>query len=355
MNFKLFRRGSILLGLVLCPGVGLLFAQSVPATTPSSPPPTQPANVPAAPVTGVPAAQAFGVPATAVVRTPSNVPSTFTIGQTSQSYVVCAGDTLDISVYDAPDLSVKSVVTDRGEVYLPLVKRVHVAGLTVEKVQAQIESALQSGGFMNDPLVRVIVTDYAHGVDMLGEVARPGTYPVAGSKRLLQLLTEAGGTTASAGPEITIRRSPDGRLENIALSSDPTDLLTADTWVNQGDIVIVPKAGVVYVVGEVLSPSGYAMQDRTDYTILKVVAMSHGTTKLAKLSGVKIIRKGPTGLTEVPVALDKVEALKAPDIVLKPDDIVFVPSSRGKAAAYRSAELAVSLASAAAVIGITRF
>ena len=345
LQLQILRRCLILLGLTLCPGLGLLSAQTTPAV-----------NHPAAqqaiqPITPRPATKN-----TSTSTTTATVPSTTTYGQTPVGYVVSPGDTLDISVYDSPDLSVKATVTEQGEVYLPLVKRVHVGGLTIEKAQTQIEQALQTGGFINDPLVRVAVTDYAHGVDMLGEISKPGTYPVSGSKRLLQLLTEAGGTTANAGSEVTIRRATDGHVQTVPLSSDPTNLLLADTWVNQGDTVIVPKAGVVYVVGEVNQPSGFAMQDRTDYTVLKLIAMAHGTTKFAKTSEVKIVRKAATGsLTEIPVPLNKIVALKSPDVTLQPDDIVFVPTSKAKTTGAKTAEIAASLITGVAIIGFERF
>ena len=341
LQLHILRRCLILLGLTLCPGLGLVSAQTTPAV---NHPAAQPAIQPVTPQ-----------PATKNTAS-ATVPSTTTYGQTPMGYVVSPGDTLDISVYDSPDLSVKATVTEQGEVYLPLVKRVHVGGLTIEKAQTQIEQALQAGGFINDPLVRVAVSDYAHGVDMLGEISKPGTYPVSGSKRLLQLLTEAGGTTANAGSDVTIRRATDGHVQTVPLSTDPTNLLLADTWVNQGDTVIVPKAGVVYVVGEVNQPSGFAMQDRTDYTVLKLIAMAHGTTKFAKTSEVKIVRKAATGsLTEIPVPLNKIVALKSPDVILQPDDIVFVPTSKAKTTGAKSAEIAASLIAGIAIIGFERF
>lgn len=291
--------------------------------------------------------------AAAGVSGTSNVAGVSSLGQTS--YVISAGDTLEITVYDAQDLSDKSVVNGRGDIYMPLVDHVHVAGLNVEDAQTVIEHALQMGGFVKSPHVRVAVAEYAHGVTVMGEVVKPGIYPISSSQKLFDVLTEAGGPAATAGQRVTVTHFPAGTQETVELSYDPADLVKNDVWVHQGDTVVVAKAGVVYIVGEVLQPSGFVMQDRTDYTVLKVVAMAHGTTKIAKLSQVKIVRKTPAGLTEIPVSLDRILASKSPDVALLPDDIVFVPKSKGKNAAYTGADVAVSMISGLGIIAVTRF
>jgi polysaccharide export outer membrane protein len=108
---------------------------------------------------------------------------------------------------------------------------------------------------------------------------------------------------------------------------------------------------VVYVVGEVSRPSGFLM-DSDNLTVLKVIALAGGTTRIAKLNGVKIIRKGPEGMTETPVQLKKMLEAKAIDIPLKPEDIVFVPSSASKVVMNRSIDVAVQAAGAASIVAV---
>ena len=108
-------------------------------------------------------------------------------------YRIAPGDTLDITVYGAPDLSQKVRVTSNGEAYLPLVNYVHVAGLNVEEAQGVVEQALKKGNFLTTPHVSIFVAEYASGVVVMGEVMRPGIYPVTASKGLLfDILTQSG-------------------------------------------------------------------------------------------------------------------------------------------------------------------
>lgn len=269
-------------------------------------------------------------------------------------YVISPGDVLDISVYGVPDLSQKARVGSTGSVNLPLVNSVRVGGLHVEDAQAKIERALSDGNFLKNPHVNVAVAEYGSGAEVMGEVAHPGTYPVLGSRRLLELLSAAGGTTSSAGRAVTITHRADGELRTVYLSNDPKQLLTADVLVYQGDTVLVSRAGVIYVVGEVLSPSGFVMENKTEYTALRAMAMAHGATKYAKLSQARIVRQTPKGLQEIPVPLDKVVQSKSPDVPMQAEDILYVPTSRGKVAAARTADVAISLASGLAILGVSR-
>lgn len=265
-------------------------------------------------------------------------------------YHIAAGDTLDITVFGAPDLSQKVRVTGNGDVYLPLVNYVHVAGLDVQGSQASIESALKKGNFMVSPHVTVAVAEFANGVTLMGEVAKPGLYPVtASTSRLLEIITAAGGTTVNAGPMVTITHG-DNTQQTVYLSHDPDKAMEADVPVSQGDTIIVSKAGTIFVVGEVVSPSAFIMESRSGYTALKALAMAHGATRLAKLSQAKIIRQTPKGVQEIPVPLDKIAQNKAPDTQLIADDILMVPTSHGKIAAAQ----AISMAQSIAVFGIAR-
>jgi len=105
------------------------------------------------------------------------------------------------------------------------------------------------------------------------------------------------------------------------------------------------------VVGEVSRPSGFLM-DSDNLTVLKAIALAGGTTRLAKMNGVTILRKGPNGMTETPIELKKILQAKVPDITLKADDILFVPSSVGKVVMTRSVDLALQAASAATLVAI---
>ena len=263
------------------------------------------------------------------------------------------GDLLEVSVYNVPELSTKSRLGSNGDVYLPLIDYVHLSGLTVEEAQALIEKRLSDGGFVKNPHVSLNVDQSAsQGVSLLGEVARPGVYPVIGEPRLLDVVSAAGGFTASAGQSITVtHRNRSDKPLTVPLSRKLSDNPVSNIPVSPGDTILVHKADVVYVVGEVGRPSGFLM-DSDSLTVLKAIALAGGTTPTAKLNGARIIRKGPNGMTETPIELKKMLQAKAVDIPMKADDILFVPSSARKVLMNRSMEVATQAAAAVSIVAI---
>jgi polysaccharide export outer membrane protein len=260
-------------------------------------------------------------------------------------YHLIPGDTLDVTVFGAPELSQRVRVTSNGEVYLPLVNYVHVGGLDIQGAQASIEGALKKGNFVVSPHVTVVVAEFASGVTLMGEVMRPGLYSVTASNgRLLDIITEAGGTTPNAGPMVAITHRDNTPPQTVYLSHDPDKAMEANVPVSQGDTIMVSKAGTIFVVGEVIQPSAFIMESRSGYTALKALAMAHGATRMAKLSSAKIIRQTPKGVEEIPVPLDKIAQNKAPDTELIADDILLVPTSHGKVAAAQAISMAQSIA-----------
>ena len=246
-----------------------------------------------------------------------------------------AGDLLDIQVFGVPDLSQKTRVTSSGDIYMPLVGYVHLDGLTIEEAQGAIEKKLLQGQFVNDPHVTIFVTEYATGVSVMGEVARPGVYPIFGSKRLFDVISAAGGLSEKAGRVVTIthRDQPQNPV-SVTFDPDPAKNSASNVDIVQGDTVVVTRAGVIYVVGEVQQPSGFLMEASQNFTVLKALALAHGPGRYAKLDKSKLIRKNPDGsYTEIQVELRKVLDAKQKDVAMQADDILFVPASGGKRAA----------------------
>lgn len=264
-----------------------------------------------------------------------------------------SGDLLEISVYNVPELTTKSRLGNGGDIYLPLIDYVHLAGLTVAEGQALIEKRLSDGGFVKNPHVTLLVDQsQSQGANLLGEVARPGVYPVIGEPRLVDVISAAGGFTDKAGQSITVtHRNQVDKPVTVPFTRRLTDNPASNVPVSPGDTIVVHRASVVYAVGEVGRPSGFLM-DTENLTVLKVIALAGGTTRLAKMSGVRIIRKGPDGMTETPVDLKKMLQAKASDIPMQADDILFVPSSATKVIMSRSVDVAVQAASAASIVAI---
>ena len=289
----------------------------------------------------------------ATQATPTMPPSESATTHSTSSLRLGTGDLVEVGVYNAPELTTKARVNSKGEIYLPLIDYVHVAGLTAEEAEGLIQKLLSDEGFVKHPHVTLFVDQYAsEGASVLGEVARAGVYPVTGEQRLLDLISAAGGFTEKAGRSITVthRDQPDKPL-TVPLSRNVSDNPQSNIAVLPGDTIIVRKADLVYVVGDVGRPSGFLM-DSAHVTVLQAIALAGGTTRTANLGGARIIHRGPGGLSETPVELKKILRAKAPDVTMQADDILFVPTSATKVLAGRAMEAAMQAATAASIVAI---
>ncbi len=331
----------ILLRPVFCAALLLssLTAAAQQAAQPQKPPPATPP----------PASQDAGAifsqkPA---VQAPGAAPAT----PASGAVRIGPGDLIDIQVFGVPDLSQKTRVTSSGDVYLPLAGYVHLDGLTIEEAQETIEKKLVDGQFVNDPHVTIFVAEYATGVSVMGEVAHPGVYPIFGSRRLFDIISAAGGLTEKAGRVVTITHR-DQPHDPVSVTFDPAPAKNTATNVEivQGDTVVVTRAGVIYVVGEVQQPSGFLMEASQNFTVLKALALAHGPSRYAKLDKSKVIRKKADGsYEEIPVPLRRILDAKDKDVAMQADDILFVPASGGKRAAEQTLNSVLGIASGLAL------
>ncbi len=261
------------------------------------------------------------------------------------------GDLIELSVYNVPDLSTKVRIGTNGDVYLPLIDYVHLGGLTAEEAEGLIQKRLSDGGFLKDPHVSLLVDQYSSdGVSVLGEVVKPGVYPVRGQQHLFDLISAAGGLTEKAGRSLSVtHRGPDDAPLTVPLSRNLADHPENNVLIYAGDTIIVRKADVVYVVGDVGKPSGFLM-DGGQLTVLQAIALAGGTTRTAKLGAARIIRKGPSGMSETPVRLKQILEAKAPDMAMQADDILFVPTSAQKVIAGRTMEAAMQAITAVGIV-----
>lgn len=267
----------------------------------------------------------------------------------SPSVKLGPGDLIEIAVYNVPELATKARVSGSGDVYLPLIDYVHIDGLTLEEAQALIEKRLEDGGFVRSPHVTIFVDDAtSQGITLLGEVSKPGIYPEVADHKLYAIISEAGGFTASAARRVDIIRQGKPDTIHVDLPRNLADDLTGNVDVLPGDTITVPRAPIVYVVGDVGRPSGLLI-DNGRLTVLQALALAGGANHTAKLGDTRIIRKTPTGMTETKVQLKKMLEAKTPDITLEADDILFVPISGLKVAAAKTAEAAISAATAISV------
>jgi polysaccharide biosynthesis/export protein len=261
------------------------------------------------------------------------------------------GDLVEISVYNVPELSTKARVGNSGDVYLPLIDYVHVGGLTIDEAQTLIQKKLEDDGFVRGAHVTVLLDESAsQGVTILGEVNRPGIYPAIGERKLYDFISAAGGFSTTAGRKVSIVRESSGDgIITLNLPRNLADDLKDDIEILPGDTISVPRAPVIYVVGDVGHPSGLLV-DNGSLTVLQALALAGGANHTAKMSGVRIIRKGANGMTETRVPLKKILEAKAPDLTLQADDILFVPLSGVREATSQGLNAAISAATGLAVV-----
>jgi polysaccharide biosynthesis/export protein len=318
----------------------------------NSAPPGQrnpPGELPAAQPTSQAATNASG----AAQTVPSN-PSETAKDSPEQSTLVKLGpgDLIEVSVYNVPELATKARVSNSGDVYLPLIDYVHVDGLTQEEAQTLIEKRLADGGFVRSPHVTIFVDEAAsQGVTVIGEVTKPGIYPDVADHKLYEVISQAGGFSQSASRKIAVIRRNQPDPIRISLPRNLADDLSGNIDILPGDTISVPRAPIIYVVGDVGRPSGLLV-DNGSLTVLQALALAGGTNRTAKMGGARIIRKTPAGMTETNVHLKKMLEAKVPDVTLQGDDILFVPVSEGKLIAGRTIESALSLATAVSIYAV---
>ena len=252
---------------------------------------------------------------------------------TQESLLIGPGDLLHVTILREPELDQRVRVRDSGEIDLPLIGNVHVAGLDPAAASSVISAKYLNGNYLKHPGVSVFVEQFAtQPVSVLGQVAKPGTYPISTPRSLLDLLAMAGGLTEIADRYIMIERAPGAqqREEQVFLSNRADDALMANVTIDPGDTILVPKAGIVYVLGDVGRPGGYTMQNESRITVLQAIAMAAGVNRTANEKQARIIRNVNGAYDEEDLPLRKIERGEAPDQLLQANDVVYIPFSFAK-------------------------
>jgi polysaccharide export outer membrane protein len=292
-------------------------------------------------------------------------------------YSIGSGDLLGIEVFDVPELSRDVRVNETGYISLPLLpSKIRATGLTPYQLQDKLAELLQTNGLVSTPQVTVSVKEqHSQPITVIGAVRNPMVIQALRRTTLLQSLSQAGGISDEAGSTVIVTRTgpdapdPTDGAEAPPPSSGPqsftinlVDILeSGDPRFNiplvAGDVVSVPRAGIIYVVGAVNRPGGFLLQNDLDrMTMLKMLSLAGGTTSTAKMKGAVILRKNPdTGKRDqVPVDLSKVMHLKSQDVLLQANDILFVPDSAGLKALHRAGDVGVALTEGAGIVAVGR-
>jgi polysaccharide export outer membrane protein len=284
------------------------------------------------------------------------------------------GDLVHVDVFDVPELSRDVRVSDTGEIGFPLIPdKITAAGLSTFQLEDKIKHLLVENGLVSNPQVSVFVREQnSQPISVVGAINHPLVYQAVRPTTLLELLALAGGVSDNAGSEILITRmkpseTPEikaASITNAPIEKDQIitirlqDLLESGNPVYNipvygGDVVKVPPAGIIYVMGAgVAQPGGYVLQAHGEQiTVLKAIALARGLTVYAKSNSAVVMRTNPaTGQKDpFPVQIKEIEKHKTSDVALLPNDILYIPDSAGKRALARGTEAAISVGTGVAL------
>jgi polysaccharide biosynthesis/export protein len=271
----------------------------------------------------------------------------------NESLLIGPGDLLHLQVYDTPEMEQRARVTDAGTIPFSFLGSVSVSGMTPEQAAEQIQHRLIAAGVMLHPQVTVRVEAYAtQNVSVMGQVQKPGIYEIDTARKIVEVLALAGGLTDLADRHITIQRfGPAKQKVEYYYSNAATTALSDDPMVHPGDTVIVPKAAVVYVLGDVSKPGGYPIStNNSRMTVLQAIALAGYANHTAAVGKSRLVRETDDGVEEIDLQLSAIEKGKKPDVALLPDDVVYVPFSFMRNIGINGQGILASAASAAIYI-----
>lgn len=249
----------------------------------------------------------------------------------SRDVILQQGDLLTVQIYGMTDYTPTARVSLDGTVQLPLIGRLHVEGLTLHQAEQLIAERLTSAGMYRDPQVTIQLPEAPNQVVTLtGEMH--GNIPVAGQKRLFDVLSAAGGLPQNASHTITIDRPGVAQPIVVDLGTNPAKSVSANVPVFPRDTIIVSRVGVVYLLGAFKTQGAIPMQQNSPLTLMQATALGGGDGYQGKLGDLRIIRTEGFDRKVVRVDLKKIFNGTAPDPVLQADDIVLLPTNAMKAA-----------------------
>ncbi len=256
-------------------------------------------------------------------------------------YRVGVGDILQVNVLGEKEFTGSFRIATDGTIDYQYLRKIEVKAKTVEDLERLITAKLKEG-YLSDPQVSVEVKEFrSQQVLVLGAVAKPGPYPLTEESRVLDLISRAGGITQTGGKRGVLLRTEKnvkdakGPKEGKAETTKPIVIdyynlvhqgdFSQNLILKDGDIVNVPKANEIFVLGNVARPGPVKYED--NMTILQAVTLAGGTTPTASPKNTYILRQGESGEMKVEVRLDRIQDGKEKSTPLKPDDVIVVPES----------------------------
>ncbi len=231
-------------------------------------------------------------------------------------YPLGAGDEIEITIFQHPELQKNAVISESGKVNFALIGTVDLKGKTESEVAKTLTDAYSSGGFVNNPEVFVVVNYLSRKASVIGKVHNPGQYLITTGETILDFISKAGGITDDGSSVISLYRDKGEAIE-IDLFSTTNSKINRNSAIQKGDVIRVTPAEVFYTSGEVNKPNSYLLLE--NMTIRQGISVSGGMTDKATEKGLRIIRNAPDGsLVNREASLDE---------LIQPSDIIFVKES----------------------------
>lgn len=291
----------------------------------------------------------------------------------AHGYILGPQDAINIHVLDLDEFDPRVLgavrIDELGNINLPLAGRLHAAGLTTEQLEKVLSRRLSN--VVNAPSVTVSIADYRnHPVSVLGAVKNPGVYQVTSRKTLFEVLSMAGGLNPEASNRIKITRLADeGQLPLPNAVKDASgefyvgelnvrDVMEAkrpelNIDIHANDVITVPKAELVYVVGSVHRSGGFPLNEKEHISVLQAVSLAEGLDSVNGATHARILRQAAPGeeRAEIPVNVSEILAGRAKDVSLQANDILFIPNNAAKSATLRAIEAVIQTGTGLAIWG----
>jgi polysaccharide export outer membrane protein len=283
--------------------------------------------------------------------------------ESTSHYVLGADDQIKINVLGVEEFADKTVrIEPNGDIDLPIAGKVRAGGLTLEELKAKLLNQLSTS--LVKPEISIEIVDFgSQPVSIMGAVNHPGVHQLRGHKTLAEVLALADGLRPDAGPHVTISREirygpiplrtawpdPTGKysvatveIKELMAGTNPADNIP----IFPHDVISIPTADVIFVIGEVKKPGEITLKDRSSISVLQALSSAEGYGPTPAPQNAKIVRMSPGNAqrTDIPVNLRKIMEGKAEDMAMRPNDILVVPASGPKKAGARALEAAVQAA-----------
>lgn len=238
------------------------------------------------------------------------------IAAAAEDYLLGEGDTVEITVYEQPDLAtVARISQDDGTISFPLLGEVTIAGFSPEDAGRKIERLLKDGGLIKAPQVSLTVKEFfSQKIPVLGQVNNPGDYSLKGESRVVDLITQAGGVRADASDIVIVVKNEAGKSvkHEIDLLQFYAGDMTQNMKVARGDFILVPKMDTFYIHGEVKRPGNYRLE--RGMTAMQAISVGGGISDRGSLKGIKVTRRQLDGKTEK-IRIELTDTLQPNDVI----------------------------------------